>query len=459
MSAAAKRNLSSELLHDLRTPLNQIIGYSDMLAEEATEPAGITNDLQKISSAGKRMLQIIDDNFTAGFEKLRPVQMSSEATPRLAIPDLQAAIDPGVILVVDDEESNRDVLSRRLTRQGHTVTLAHNGTEALSLMGEAVFDVVLLDIMMPDIDGYEVLRRIKTTDRLQNTAVIMISAVNEVQSVVRCIQAGAEDYLTKPFDATLLKARVDSSLMNRRLRAREADLFAQLQENFHRLQELEKLRDDMRNMIVHDLRTPLTSVIAGIEMVNQCGALNQTQEEMIAIGLSGAKTLLGMINDLLDIEKMEAGKSHLQNDDVSAAALVADAIAQVAPLTSQSGTTIVNDARTELPRFRGDEKKLRRTLVNLIANAIKFSDAGTVTITASATDGQMRFAVRDTGPGIAAEAFERIFEKFGQVGSHSKVGTGLGLAFCKLAVEAHGGRIAVESTVGEGSTFTFTIPR
>src|SRR5206468_1103472 len=105
------------------------------------------------------------------------------------------------------------------------------------------------------------------------------------------------------------------------------------------------------------------------------------------------------------------------------------------------------------------EKKLRRTLVNLIANAIKFTGAGTVTITASATDEQMLFAVRDTGPGIATEAFERIFEKFGQVDSHSKVGTGLGLAFCKLAVEAHHGHIAVESAIGAGSTFTFTIPR
>jgi two-component system, sensor histidine kinase and response regulator len=459
VSAVAKRNLSSELLHDLRTPLNQIIGYSDMLAEEATEPTGITDDLQKISSAGKRMLQIIDENFTAGLEKLRTVQMSVDARPRVAIPTLQTAIDPGVILVVDDDESNRDVLSRRLTRQGHTVKIAHNGTDALSLMADTVFDVVLLDIMMPDIDGYEVLRRIKTSDRLHHTAVIMISAVNEVQSVVRCIQAGAEDYLTKPFDATLLKARVDSSLMNSRLRAREATLFAQLQENFHRLQELEKLRDDMRNMIVHDLRTPLTSVIAGIEMVNQCGPLTQTQEEMIGIGLTGAKTLLGMINDLLDVEKMEAGKSHVQDDDVSAAALVADAIAQVASLTSQSGTTIVDDVRPDLPRFRGDEKKLGRTLVNLIANAIKFTGAGTVTITASATDEQVLFAVRDSGPGIAPEAFERIFEKFGQVDSHSKVGTGLGLAFCKLAVEEHHGHIAVESTLGAGSTFTFTIPR
>jgi signal transduction histidine kinase len=287
----------------------------------------------------------------------------------------------------------------------------------------------------------------------------MISAVNEVGSVVRCIQAGAADYLTKPFDPTLLQARVNSCLQKKRGRDREVALFAQLQLNYKRLEELEKLRDDMRNMIVHDLRTPLTSVIAGIEMIGHVGALTTSQQEMMTLALSGGKTLLGMINDLLDIEKMEAGKAHLHYDQVSVPALVAGAIEQLAPLASSARTIIAIDIASDVPLFAADEKKLSRTLVNLIANAIKFTGEGTVTITADAANEHVRFAIRDSGPGIPAEAFERIFEKFGQLDSRDKVGTGLGLAFCKLAVEAHGGHIAVESTPGAGSLFTFTVPR
>jgi signal transduction histidine kinase len=325
-------------------------------------------------------------------------------------------------------------------------------------MQEHAFDLVLLDIMMPDMDGYEVLGHLKADERLRHVPVIMISAIDEVQSVVRCIEAGAEDYLAKPFDPTLLKARIGASLEKKRGRDRESVLYEQLQKNYRRLEELEKLRDDMRNMIVHDLRTPLTAVIVGVEMLGSHGDLSASQRDMIKIAAGGGKTLLGMINDLLDVEKMESGTSQLRYEPLSAAALIAGAVEQVGSLAEMEGTSLVMDLRGDL-RFAGDENKLSRTLVNLIANAIKFTRAGTVTISASPDGAEsIRFAVRDTGSGIPPDAFERIFEKFGQLDAGNRVGTGLGLAFCKLAVEAHGGRIQVESTPGAGSTFSFTVP-
>jgi signal transduction histidine kinase len=312
--------------------------------------------------------------------------------------------------------------------------------------------------MMPEMDGYEVLGRIKSDSTLQHIPVIMISALNELQSVVRCVEAGAEDYLTKPFNATLLKARIGASLEKKRGRDRESALFEQLQNNYKRLQELEQQRDDMRNMIVHDLRTPLTALIVGIEMLEMDGTLSGTQQEIIAIAAGGSRTLLGMINDLLDVEKMESGSTELQYDEINAASLVAGAIEQVAFLGGDSRTALVTDVAADLPAFSGDSKKLIRTLVYLIGNAIKFTGAGIVTVSARQDDPEtIRFSVRDTGQGIPAESFGRIFEKFGQLDSR-RVGTGLGLAFCKLAVEAHGGRIMVESTLGTGSTFSFTIP-
>ena len=466
LTVPQRTTLPSQLLHDLRTPLNQIIGYSEMLTEQADEQPReeLAADLRKVGAAGHRMLQLIEENFTAAPDErcgghVMPRRDTDSPPSDSRRVSTQPAAAPGLLLVVDDDPVNRDVLSRRLARQGHDVRTACNGRDALQLMGEAPFEVVLLDIMMPDMDGYEVLGRIKDDPRLQHIPVIMISAIDEVQSVVRCIEAGAEDYLAKPFDPTLLKARIGASLEKKRGRDRETVLHEQLQENYKRLLEVEKLRDDMRNMIVHDLRTPLTSVIVGMEMVSSQGPLSDLQREMMSIATSGGRILLAMINDLLDVEKMESGTTQLHYEPLSAAELIAAAVEQVVSLAAMEQTPIVTAVGAELPLFAGDANKLNRTLVNLIANAIKFTPGGTVTVTAVLGErDDIRFAVRDTGAGIPPEAFERIFEKFGQLDAHHKVGTGLGLAFCKLAVEAHGGRIEVESTPGAGSTFSFTIP-
>ena len=454
----ARTSVSPQLLHDLRSPLNHIIGYSEMLTEEvdAQRREGFATDIEKIRAAGHRMLTIIEENFTTAREAAPVVHESESPMPPDAA--VQSAADtPGHLLVVDDDAANREVLCRRLERQGHNVQTVASGVEAMRILGEAAFDLVLLDIMMPEMDGYEVLGHIKADSRLQHIPVIMISALNELQSAVRCIEAGAEDYLTKPFNPTLLRARIGACLEKKRGRDRESALFAQLQSNYERLQELERQRDDMRNMIVHDLRTPLTALIVGIEMLETDGTLSGTQQEIIAIATGGGRTLLGMINDLLDVEKLESGSAQLQYDAVDAASLVAGAVTQVAFLAEESRTTLATEVPADLLPFPGDEKKLSRTLVNLIGNAIKFTGAGTVTVSANQEPGAIRFAVRDTGEGIPAESFGRIFEKFGQLDSR-RVGTGLGLAFCKLAVEAHGGRMMVESTIGAGSTFSFTIP-
>jgi two-component system sensor histidine kinase/response regulator len=461
-AGSARTRVSRQLLHDLRSPLNHIIGYSEMLTEEAEgqRRGDFVTDLEKIRVAGHRMLALIEGNFDSSDETGAAPAVEheeGELPVRLAVATRPAGA-PGLLLVVDDDVTNREVLSRQLARQGHLVLTASSGREALRLVQEHAFDLVLLDIMMPDMDGYEVLGRLKADERLRHIPVVMISALNEVQSVVRCIEAGAEDYLAKPFDPTLLKARIGSCLEKKRGQDRETVLFEQLQKNYKRLQELEKLRDDMRNMIVHDLRTPLTAVILGVEMLETHGLLNDTQREMIGIASGGGKTLLGLINDLLDVEKMESGVTQLRYEELSAGLLAATAIEQVTSLAGEGRTALVTEIAAGLPLFAGDRDLLTRTLVNLIANAIKFTRGGVVTVAASREGDAMRFAVRDTGQGIPAEAFEKIFEKFGQVESRNKAGTGLGLAFCKLAVEAHGGQIGVESAPGVGSTFSFTIP-
>jgi signal transduction histidine kinase len=211
-------------------------------------------------------------------------------------------------------------------------------------------------------------------------------------------------------------------------------------------------------------RTPLSSLISGLQTIPLAGALGEVQQELLQIATEGGQTLLRMINDLLDVHKMESGSLQLDDAALSAADLVTSAVGQVASLAESSDQALVQQVAAILPSFQGDEEQLRRTLVNLLGNAIKFTPAGgTVTVAVRrADDGRsLLFSVSDTGEGIPPDAFGRIFEKFGQVESRQrgrKGSTGLGLTFCKLAVEAHGGQISVQSTPGEGSTFTFMIP-
>jgi signal transduction histidine kinase len=185
------------------------------------------------------------------------------------------------------------------------------------------------------------------------------------------------------------------------------------------------------------------------------------------MAVEGGQTLLGMINDLLDISKMEAGELTLEYAPLSPGELVERAANQVALLANNKGLALAHEVAPDLPQtFDGDEEKLRRTLVNLLGNAIKFTPSGgTVTVGVrrdpNAFSDALVFFVRDTGEGIPKEAFGRIFEKFGQVENRRagrKNSTGLGLTFCKLAVETHGGHIGVESELGKGSTFSFTVP-
>jgi two-component system, sensor histidine kinase and response regulator len=451
------------LLHDLRTPLNHIIGFSELMTDQAQQngQGSFVKDLQKVRSAGTKLLELINDNFHA-VRDLDTLKPSAHLEIETSLDKTQEKHAQGTMLVVDDNEANRDVLTRRLEGQGYTVATAENGREALEQLRAETFDLVLLDIMMPEVDGYEVLRQLKEDAELIHIPVIMISALSEMASVARCIEMGAEDYLLKPFNPTLLKARISSCLEKKRAHDRETQLYQQLQRNYKRLEELETLRDDLTHMIVHDLRTPLTSVISGMQSLQAVGELSSDQQQMMDIAVMGGESLLGMINDLLDVDKLESGSMELDYVLLSVDELVSSAVRQVDSLAATNGLKLIRKIPEGLQPLMGDEDKLRRTLVNLLGNAIKFTPTGgSVTIEACSVGESIQISVVDTGEGIPAEAHERIFEKFGQVESRQggrKLSTGLGLTFCKLTVESHGGNISVTSSAKQGSIFSFTIP-
>jgi adenylate cyclase len=230
----------SKLRHDLRTPLTALKGYGEMLLEDtqAASADSLVDDLQKILNAAKRLLARVDSLVEFASRESKEVPMTDSGTSmfaaleRVVRPHSDASItvskDACRILVVDDHESNRDLLSRRLTRDAHHIVTAANGESALALVEQEPFDLVLLDLLMPGMSGYEVLERLKCDPRHSEIPVLIISALNEIESAVRCIEAGAEDYLSKPFDPVLLRARVNACLEKKRLRDREKIILQQL---------------------------------------------------------------------------------------------------------------------------------------------------------------------------------------------------------------------------------------
>jgi adenylate cyclase len=240
--------------HEVRTPLNQIIGYAEMLQEEARERGAeaFVADFEKILTAARELLRLVVENFagpeiTLGKAETKPssqatvffrreavAQTPSERSASKVLPGGQS----GSILVVDDDETNRTMLARRLVRLGYNVTFAENGRLALDALHFERFDLMLLDIQMPELNGYEVLERLKADPALRDIPVIVLSASDETESVARCIEMGAEDYLPKPFDPVLLQARIGASLEKKRLRDREVSYLRQIQEEKQRSDEL-----------------------------------------------------------------------------------------------------------------------------------------------------------------------------------------------------------------------------
>lgn len=222
------------LRHDLCTPINQILGYSELLEDEvsASQP-GYVEDLRKIQRAANVMLEMVRSRLTADLIVAEaPMPAAAAAAdahdagePEVAAGQPRAAVRPGRILAVDDDPYNLDVLAQRLSRQGHLVSTAADGEEALAKAAQQPFDLVLLDVMMPRLDGYGSLAALKADAKLRDIPVIMISALDELASVVRCIEAGAEDYLPKPFNATLLQARVGACLEKKYAHDREVELY------------------------------------------------------------------------------------------------------------------------------------------------------------------------------------------------------------------------------------------
>lgn len=359
----------------------------------------------------------------------------------------------GHVLVVEDEERSRRLLRDALGAHGYRVSEAGGGVEALQRVAVNPPDIVLLDVMMPGMDGMEVCRRLKADGKTAPIPVLMVTSLADRGDRHNGIRAGADDFITKPVDLVEVMLRVGNAMRMKQLHDR-------LQQELLRARELEALKENLSYFVIHDMRSPLSVITGGLELAedSECGSPELKNDLMMARG--AAVELKEMISALLDISRMESAQMPLRMEKADLLNVVQSAAASVGIIAAYNGVRMQINGETALCRL--DEELLRRVVVNLLVNAIKFSKTGKrVCVTVGPAGNGGRVTVSDSGPGIAPEDREKLFVKFAQIAlrrENRKYSTGLGLAFCRMAVEAHGGRIGVDSEVGGGSTFWFELP-
>lgn len=355
---------------------------------------------------------------------------------------------PADILIVDDTPANLQLLLGMLQGDGYRVRPVTSGEHALRAVRAAPPDLILLDITMPGMDGYEVCRRLKADPASAGIPILFISALAETEDKVRAFAAGGVDYVGKPFQIAEVLARVRTHLQ---LRQRERDLA----ESLARQHELERLRDSLTHMVAHDMRSPLLALrlTLGLLLDSVTGGDRETVEQASI----STEALIGMINDMIDVSRLENSALVPGRETVELGALARDVLAATRLLAGNA--EVVLDVPGPI-QLEADPGLVRRILTNLVCNAYKFVRAnGRISVRVRPDAAGIRTEVSDNGCGIAPEEQAHIFEKFGQVeGEKKRHGSGLGLTFAKLAVEAHGGAIGIDSMPGQGSTFWFTLP-
>ena len=362
--------------------------------------------------------------------------------------------DPTNILVVDDTIENLRLLTNMLGDQGYEVRPVTNGRQALKAVEYDPPDLILLDINMPEMNGYAVCRQLKAWDKLKDVPVIFLTALTDTADKVKAFDVGGVDYITKPFQFEEVLARVKTHVALRQAQR-------ELSQSYERLQALEKLRDNLMQMIIHDMRTPLTVVMGRLDVLAKRpeDSLSAKAVQDLTAAREAAGAVNRMANDLLDVSRLEEGKMPVERAMCDLVEIVREVKESLAGLDARR--SILVDAEQPV-NVTCDGALVRRILENLVGNGIKHTPSGGgLRISIATGDNRARVAVQDEGPGIPPAAREKIFEKFGTAEiqtDRTYHSAGLGLAFCKLAVEAHGGTIGVDSGETRGSIFWFELP-
>jgi signal transduction histidine kinase len=348
-------------------------------------------------------------------------------------------------LVIDDEKRLADSVCQLLRREGYEAEAVHSGQEALDRFGEDEFDLVLTDLLMPDVDGMDVLREIRR--RRPDTIAIIMTGHASTDSAIEALHHSAFDYIRKPFE-------ID-------------DLLGSIHRACGHL-DAEELREDMVSMISHDIKVPLTSILGYTSLIHRSGKWHPRGAEFVRIIASNANKILALLDNYLTTCKIETGTLQLDRAPTDIAGVLDELRTTLAPELTKRRMTLAIEASGELPILLADENLLYRALANIANNAVKYSPTGsTIDVRVTAHDEEdsplgtrsLCIDVENAGPGIPAHEIEQVFDRYQRAASSSGIeGSGIGLFVVKTVVEAHGGIVEVESVPNERTRFTAHLP-
>jgi two-component system sensor histidine kinase/response regulator len=367
------------------------------------------------------------------------------------------------IFVVDDDPRNVRLLEGIFHAAGYIVDKACGGDEALERIAATSPDLVLLDVMMPGTSGHDVCRRLKADEKTRSIPVVLVTSLSSTEDKVEGLDIGADEFVSKPVNRLELLAKTRSLLRVKLLHDEVVRAKEELEYKNQELLRLEQLKELLTQMIVHDLKNPLTAIMGNLHLLLQPSQREgDRMERRVGLALDSSRVMMRMIMNLLDIGRLEENKLKLTRERVLVQDLIQASVLENGGLIASGGITVRSEAPPDLPPVWADANLLGRILGNLVSNAIKHTpEGGVITMGAEPRGDEVRIFVSDTGEGIPEMYHAMIFEKFRQAEAKRlgyRSDHGLGLTFCKMAVEAHGGTIAVKSAPGQGSTFSVSLP-
>ncbi len=353
------------------------------------------------------------------------------------------------ILIVDDTTPNIDVLRQTLQPVGYQLAIAQSGEKALAIAPRFQPDLILLDIMMPGMDGIETCGKLKETPELKDIPVIFITAKTETEDLLRAFAAGGVDYITKPIRQEEVLARVRTQIRMRAL--------------VKALMDLDQQKNRFLGICAHDLRSPLSALIGTAELIIECGDEMPAPEarDYVDKMRETGRHMLNLVNDLLDFTAIARGSISLKKVPQLLEDVVNDRIEVARHAASRKRINIETDFQ-HIGTVEIDKTRIAQVIDNLLGNAIKFSpESKSIRVSIVPGDNKVVLRISDQGPGISPDEQKKMFAEYQQLSArptHGEKSTGLGLAIVKRLIDAHGGSIGVDSTLGQGTTFNITLP-